>query len=171
MPRSDRHVVAHLLRRAGFGATSKDVDAYTALGFEGAVERLINYKAVDDHELEVAITQIRASNPTAAQPDKPEIGNPGLEVAIWLTRMLMTKRPLQEKMTLFWHGHFTSSIFDVKRADLMRKQNDLYRANALTANVKEFTRAVAHDPAKLIYLDNNTNRKGKPNENWARELF
>jgi uncharacterized protein (DUF1800 family) len=171
MPRSDRHVIAHLLRRAGFGATSKDVDAYAALGFEGAVDRLINYEAVDDRALEAAIAQIRASNPTAAQPDKPEIGNPGLEVAVWLTRMLMTNRPLQEKMALFWHGHFTSSIFDVKRADLMRQQNDLYRDNALTPNLKEFTRAVAHDPAMLIYLDNNTNRKGKPNENWARELF
>jgi hypothetical protein len=55
-------------------------------------------------KLEATISQIRASNPTAAQPDKPEIGNPGLEVALWLTRMLMTKRPLQEKMALFWHG-------------------------------------------------------------------
>ncbi|HEX9988104.1 MAG TPA: DUF1800 domain-containing protein [Chloroflexia bacterium] len=171
MPRSDRQLIAHLLRRTGFGATSKDVDAYTSLGFEGAVDRLINYEAIDDHELEATIAQMRADNPTAAQPDRPEIGNPGLEVAIWLTRMLMTRRPLQEKMALFWHGHFTSSILDVKRADLMRRQNDLYRANALTTNLKEFTRAVAHDPAMLIYLDNNTNRKGKPNENWARELF
>lgn len=171
MARTERQQIAHLLRRAGFGGNAGDLDAYAALGFEGAVDRLLNYERVDDSETERATEKLRADNPAAANPEKPEYGNPGLEVVVWLTRMLMTKRPLQEKMTLFWHGHFTSSIAEVKIAPLMYRQNQLFRSQALPANFKDFTKAVARDPAMLIYLDNNTNRKGKPNENWARELM
>jgi uncharacterized protein (DUF1800 family) len=147
------------------------VDVYAALGFESSVERLVNFERVDDRECEAAVAELRRSNPEAGRPERPQIGNPALEVAVWLTRMRLTKRPLQEKMTLFWHGHFTSSILEVKSAHLMRQQNELYRRNALTPSLRDFTRSVARDPAMLIYLDNNTNRKGKPNENWARELM
>ncbi|MEO6457207.1 MAG: DUF1800 domain-containing protein [Chloroflexia bacterium] len=171
MARSDAFLIAHLLRRAGFGGSAAEIDSYVALGFEGAVDRLINYSSVDDSALDRIISDMRANNPVSTNEKRPEYGNPGLEVAIWLTRMLLTKRPLQEKMTLFWHGHFTSSIQDVKVAPLMYQQNALFRANALTTSFKDLTKAVARDPAMLIYLDNNTNRKGKPNENWARELM
>ena len=171
MVRPVRHQVAHLLRRAGFGSNPADLDAYTALGFEGAVDRLVNYQQADDSPLEDIISNMRASNRTPANVLLPRLGNPQLEIGIWLTRMLLTNRPLQEKMTLFWHGHFTSSILDVKSASLMLRQNELFRANALTNNLRELTRAVARDPAMLLYLNNNTNRKGAPNENWARELM
>jgi len=168
---STRYQVAHLLRRAGFGASKADLDFYASLGFEGAVDRLINYQPVDDGQLESVVQRMRAENPAASNEEKPEAGNFELEVAIWLTRMVLTMRPLQEKMTLFWHGLLTSSIVDVKAAPLMYRQNSLYRSNALTTNFKDLVKAVAHDPAMLIYLDNNTNKKGKPNENWARELM
>lgn len=171
MARSEQFMVAHLLRRAGFGASKADLDAYTALGFEGAVNRLLDYQSVDDSALEAAIARLRAENPISSNEKNPEYGNFDLEAAIWLTRMMLTKRPLQEKMTLFWHGLLTSSIVDVKNANLMYRQNSLYRANALTTSFKDLMKAVARDPAMLIYLDNNTNKKGKPNENWARELM
>ncbi len=171
MVRADKRLIAHLLRRAGFGGNAPDIDYYASLGFEGAVDRLVNYEAVDDSELEATIQRMRATNPPYVNPEKPELGNLGLEIAVWLTRMLLTKRPLQEKMTLFWHGHFTSSSQAVHYADLLYRQNELFRANALTANLKELTRAVARDPAMLIYLDNRSNIRGKPNENWARELM
>ena len=171
MARPERHVIAHLLRRAGFGASIGDVEEYTALGFEGAVDRLINYDRVNDGDTENALQQMRAAAPASTNDKHPEYGNPQLEVGLWLARMMLTKRPMQEKMTLFWHGHFTSSIQDVKFASLMRGQNDLYRQNALATDFKAFTKAVARDPAMLLYLDNYTNRKGKPNENWARELM
>ncbi len=171
MAQTDRHWVAHLLRRAGFGGMPADIDAYTALGFEGAVDRLINFDEMDDSATEDAIKTMRLSAPDPQNDKHPEYGNPGLEVAVWLARMLLTRRPLQEKMTLFWHGHFTSSIQEVKSANLMNRQNTLYRLYALPTNFKEFTKAVARDPAMLIYLNNNTNRKGAPNENWARELM
>lgn len=171
MARTLRHQIAHLLRRAGFGGTPEDLDTYAALGFEGAVDRLVNYSGADDSDADNTASLVRASAPDNPNQKHPEFGNPQLEVAIWLTRMLLTKRPLQEKMTLFWHGHFTSSIQDVKFADLMLKQNELFRANALTTDFKVMTKAVGRDPAMLLYLDNYTNKKGKPNENWARELM
>jgi uncharacterized protein (DUF1800 family) len=171
MPNSERHLVAHLLRRAGFGSSAAGLDTYSALGFEGAVDRLVNYDSVDDSALEDAVQQMRASNPVSTNDKHPEFGNPGLEVSIWLARMLLTQCPLQEKMTLFWHGHVVSSIEEVKSANLMYAQNSLYRQNALTTNFKAFMKAVARDPAMLLYLNNNTNRKGSPNENWARELM
>lgn len=171
MARTDRQLIAHLLRRAGFGGNSADIDAYAALGFEGAVDRLINYQAVDDGTVERTVTTLRTVSPASASEKQPQNGNPPVEIATWLIRMLNTKRPLQEKMTLFWHGHFTSSIVDVKLASMMTGQNNLFRQNALAPDFKAFTKQVARDPAMLIYLNNDENRKGAPNENWARELM
>ncbi len=66
MARSERFMVAHLLRRAGFGASKADLDAYTALGFEGAVDRLLNYQSVDDSALEAVVARMRAENPVSS---------------------------------------------------------------------------------------------------------
>ncbi|HVA27294.1 MAG TPA: DUF1800 domain-containing protein, partial [Candidatus Baltobacteraceae bacterium] len=89
----------------------------------------------------------------------------------WLNRMLATPAPLQEKMTLFFHGHFTSAAIE-KNAwpNYMYAQNQLYRENAL-GNLRDLTHAVSKDPAMLIYLDNATSNKAHPNENYARELM
>jgi uncharacterized protein (DUF1800 family) len=88
----------------------------------------------------------------------------------WLNRMIATPAPLQEKMTLFWHGHFTSALQKgVTGAELVA-QNQLFRRNAL-GNVRDLTLAVSQDPAMLKYLDNNRNEKAHPNENYARELM
>lgn len=171
MAQTDRHLIAHLLRRAGFGSNAADIDAYATLSYEDAVNSLVNYEQVDDTGVEDALQQMRSAAPASTNDKRPQYGNPQLEVAAWLTRMLLSKRPLQEKMALFWHGHFVSSIVDVKSANLMAKQNALYRANALTQDFKGFTKEVSRDPAMLIYLNNNTNRKDAPNENWARELM
>src|SRR3989449_11015946 len=84
--------------------------------------------------------------------------------------MLQTRRPLQEKMVLFWHGHLVSGFPDVKSAEHMATQLALFRQMA-TGSFKELILAISKDPAMLSYLDNNSNRKGKPNENYARELM
>ena len=171
MVRSEGHLVAHLLRRAGFGVGAEELATYTALGFEGAVDKLINFEQVDDSDLEKNLLAMREANPISTHPEFPEWGNREVEVAVWLARMLSTKRPLQEKMSLFWHGHFCSSVPGVHSSNLICRQNELFRNNALTPNVKELTKLVARDPAMLVYLDNRTNMKGRPNENWARELI
>ena len=89
----------------------------------------------------------------------------------WLERMIATTAPLQEKMTLFWHGHFTSEILNkgVSPPDILA-QNQLFRRYAL-GNVRDLTQAVARDPAMLKYLDNARSARAHPNENFARELM
>lgn len=88
----------------------------------------------------------------------------------WVEQMLTTKSPLLEKMTLFWHGHFTSSLSKIEQPHLNYKQNMLFRRMAL-GNFGNMLKAVAKDPAMSIYLDGNLNKKNEPNENFARELL
>ena len=88
----------------------------------------------------------------------------------WVDRMLRTDRPLEEKMSLFWHGLFTSGAREVKVALFMANQNALFHRHAL-GNYRKLTDAVVHDPAMLRYLDNDKNVAGRPNENLARELM
>jgi uncharacterized protein (DUF1800 family) len=88
----------------------------------------------------------------------------------WLQRMVDTPRPLQEKMTLFWHGHFATQSQKIRSPQLMLEQNDLFRRYA-AGNFQTLTLEVSRNPAMLRYLDNNTNRKEHPNENYARELM
>jgi uncharacterized protein (DUF1800 family) len=89
----------------------------------------------------------------------------------WYDAMKSRPRPMQEKMTLFWHGHFTSSWFDgIGRSDHMTHQNQLYRTQAL-GNFRTLTHAMALEPAMLVYLNNADNRKEAPNQNFARELM
>ena len=89
----------------------------------------------------------------------------------WIGRMVATPAPLQEKMTLFWHGHFTSAYEGkgISAQDIFA-QNQLFRSYAL-GNIRQLTLAVSHDPAMLKYLDNRANRAQHPNENYARELM
>jgi uncharacterized protein (DUF1800 family) len=88
----------------------------------------------------------------------------------WMGRMLTTPAPLQEKMTLFFHGHFTSADQKGITAQQLLNQNNLFRKNAL-GNFGDLTLKVAADPAMLRYLDNATNVAEHPNENFARELM
>ncbi len=88
----------------------------------------------------------------------------------WANRMMNTQRPLEEKMTLFWHGHFATSEEKVRDYRKMQKQNELFRAQA-TGNFRTLMIAVAQDPAMLAYLDAAVNVKGAPNENFAREIM
>lgn len=88
----------------------------------------------------------------------------------WLDRMAHSPRPLQEKMTLFWHGHFATEAKKVRLAALLYQHNQLLRQNA-TGSFRDLVVGVSKDPAMLIYLDNHTNRKAHPNENYARELM
>jgi uncharacterized protein (DUF1800 family) len=84
--------------------------------------------------------------------------------------MLSTSRPLVEKLTLFWHGHFATAISKVKDPDAMLAQNELFRAKGM-GRFRDLLLAVSQDPAMLYWLDSNTNRKGHPNENYAREVM
>jgi uncharacterized protein (DUF1800 family) len=161
---NDRSQVAHLLRRAGFGATEAELDQYTALGFAGALDRLLNPEQVDDSATDQQIAAL------ALDPQDPE-SKKKIEAAKfwWFNRMLYTQRPLQEKLTLFWHNHFATANSKVGNALLMLDQIQLFR-DAGPNNFETLLQKVTRNPATLIWLDNRLNRKGAPNENFAREV-
>jgi len=150
---------AQLARRAGFGPTQAEVDHLVARGVDGAVDSFLHpsepdldFPAFPDID---AIYDPKRRNQTAKM--------------WWLDRMLRTKRPLVEKMTLFWHGHFATSMQKVQ-ANYMVGQIDLLRSNAL-GNFRNLLLAVSQDPAMLIWLDNRYNVAAHPNENFAREVM
>lgn len=151
--------ISHLLRRAGFGSTPKELAYYKKLGYENTVEELINPQAVDNSELERLIDD--------QQFDFTQIDDLR---RWWLYRMTFTKRPLEEKLTLFWHGHFATGDAKVRNAYSMYVQNLLLRKHAL-GNFQDLLMGVTRDPAMIVYLDNQQNRRGKPNENYAREVM
>ncbi len=90
--------------------------------------------------------------------------------SFWINNMVTKPRPFQEKMTLFWHGHFVSAWWDVGKGFHMMQQTQMYRQNAL-GNFHTLTQAMAVDRAMLVYLSNAENVKGSPNQNFARELM
>lgn len=117
---------AHLLRRAGFGGLPEEVQTLVDLGLEGAVDHLVNYERIDDSAMEQALAQ---QNFLQAPPGK-QLSLQAIQMW-WLFRMINTKRPLLEKMTLFWHGHFATGISKVEVRELMLQQNQLFRQHAL----------------------------------------
>jgi uncharacterized protein (DUF1800 family) len=171
----------HLLNRTGFSATQAEIERYAVLSREQAAHELL---------AEARTTAVTAPPAwtTATEPLRyPRAGEKateaerkifqqeqireGLELrAWWIGEMLATPSPLTERMTLFWHNHFVSSQQKVRLAELMYRQNVTLRANAL-GRFGDLLHAAARDPAMVIYLDSVQNRKGTPNENFAREVM
>jgi uncharacterized protein (DUF1800 family) len=154
--------VAHLLRRAGFGATTAELDRYAAMTTTAATQSLLHYEQTPNTTLEAALPAVDLGGGRGA-------ATVAAIEAWWLQRMVQTTRPLEEKMTLFWHGLLTSGLDKAGPAQMLT-QNHLFRKMAL-GNFDDLLKAVSKDPAMMIYLDTETNRKGKPNENYARELM
>ncbi|HEV2137887.1 MAG TPA: DUF1800 domain-containing protein [Nitrososphaerales archaeon] len=159
----DSSAIPHLLRRAGFGADPNELAMYQRMGFETAVNNLVNYQTLDNSVVP-ARPNIVLSYTNSDYAD--------LETVQWwwLNRMVNTSRPLEEKMTLFWHNHFATAFSKVENPYLMYVQNKFLRANAL-GNFKDLLMGITSDPAMLIWLDGNYNSKGNPNENYAREIM
>ena len=88
----------------------------------------------------------------------------------WANRMLATNRPLEEKLTLFWHGHFATGENKVRDARMMQRQNEMLRARA-SGGLRDLLLGILKDPAMLVFLDNGENIKSHPNENFGRELL
>lgn len=169
----------HLLARTGFGPTDAEVNVYAPMTRGDAVARLLREARTS------AITPPPAFATATVLPRRPGRDAPveerkayvqeqvryGLELrAWWVGEMVVTPSPLTERMALFWHNHFVSSQQKVKIAQLMYGQNLTLRANAL-GNFGALLHAASKDPAMLVYLDSAQNRKGQPNENFAREVM
>ena len=167
---SERDQIAHLLRRAGFGYAPDDLTMYANRGLPGAISSLVNYEQTpDDVDDRLAALQLDLNNASQLQ-------------RWWLLRMMYTRRPLQEKMALFWHGLLVSGYGKVglpqidkvtglpNRPNHMLNQVQFFREHALDDHAS-ILKGISRDPAMVIYLDSRDNRKGKPNENYARELM
>jgi uncharacterized protein (DUF1800 family) len=158
---SPRVRAGHLLRRAGFGGSAEEIDRLAAMTSTAMTQSVLDYQQTSNATLD---GQLPTLDLTSAKGP-----NAGAIQAWWLQRMVQTARPLEEKMTLFWHGLLTSGL-DKAGAGQMYVQNGLFRKMAL-ANFDDLLKAVSKDPAMMVYLDTENNRKGKPNENYARELM
>ena len=155
----DRRLAAHLFRRAGFAASWTELDAAAKSSPREVVDRICSPVGDRAGEFEQMATAL--SERALAAGNLP---------AVWLYRMLNGPDPLLEKLTLFWHGHFATSLAKVGKARLMLDQNELFRTQA-KGRFGQMVKAVSRDPAMLIYLDSTTNRRIRPNENYARELM
>jgi uncharacterized protein (DUF1800 family) len=180
-----REQAEHLLNRAGFGGTPEEVDRLVALGREGAVRALFEPLGGEEYAALPEFETIVDGYPTRAElagltPEerkaridevqKQDRRQGEMFRVWWIDRMVSSPAPLEEKMTLFWHGYFTSSIRDVKESRMMIRQNELLRKHAL-GSFRRLLHSVSRDPAMLRYLNNNQNRKDRPNENFAREVM
>ncbi len=158
----DRRKAAHLLRRAGFGAAPEDVTEAVEKGLEATVDGL--FDEAEDQESEFRKTFEAVSSSLV------DFGEPEQARAWWLYRMARTRTPLREKLTLFWHGHFATSVAKVEDTNLMLRQVETLRRLAW-GSVRELVLAIARDPAMLVWLDGESSTKEHANENFARELM
>lgn len=155
---TERDKVRHLLRRFALGASEAEVDFYGKDGLKGAIDKLLD--------------QSRSDNFPFAPKDFVPNNNVNLRVAQiwWMGRFILTENPLLEKMTLFWHDHFATSAQKVDKPGSMIQHINVLRENAL-GRFEDLLIAVSKDPAMIFWLDNQLNKKGKPNENFAREIM
>lgn len=169
----------HLLNRTGFAANTPEISEFAQLTREAAVARLLGWTDKPPATAAPDWTQAPYEPPPRpalmSDAERKEyqrrLISEGRELkSWWMAEMLTTTSPLTEKMVLFWHNHFTSSLRKVRRPQLMYRQHMTLRRHAL-GNFRELLQAMARDPAMLIYLDGAASRKGQPNENFARELM
>lgn len=177
---------AHLLRRAGFGGTPAEARDWAELGVDGAVDRLVDWDKTPDPtpdpewaKPDPGLLELRREMRTLSEMERraklQEIQRTHRQNLQdlrrwWLERMRTGPRPLQEKLTLFWHGHFATSVQKVREPYFMWRQNDLFRRLG-AGKFRDLLLEVGRDPAMLIWLDGMQSRKGTPNENYGRELL
>jgi uncharacterized protein (DUF1800 family) len=178
--------IEHLLRRAGFGARPDELDTYRAESFTGAVALLTNYERVPD-DVDAKIGQPGYVGMTTRAPFAPNSNIVDARQR-WLFRMLHSNRPLQEKMTLFWHNHFATGYTKLagqlspaeatrymaarpsEDPGRVRGQIEMLRDNAL-GNFRDLLVSVAKDTAMLYWLDGYANTRARPQENFGREIL
>jgi uncharacterized protein (DUF1800 family) len=178
---------AHLMNRAGFGGSPQDVENVRQLGLDKAVSWFVDYDAIPDNtpapEWAHPDPEMLARRDAISQAADPETRrmlqherNLELNTQMadlrywWLRRMAQGPRPFQEKMTLFWHGHFATSYEKVQNPYFLWLQNETLRQNA-TGSFSELLIAASKDPAMLLYLDGARSYRKAPNENFAREVM
>ncbi len=159
--RKDVELMAHLMRRAGFGATRDELGEYREMGYESAVDSLINPSDTS-----------WSGNYMARRFHYEQSGmlTPHGAPAYWLYRLITTKAPLYEKMALFWHGIFATGYPKVIHGKALSDQIRTFRRKGM-GKFDDLLLELAKDPAMIVWLDNQENHRGAINENWGRELL
>ena len=161
MGNSDVELIAHLMRRAGFGATRDQLEVYATKGYEATVEELLNPGV----ERRMGDDLIRRFH-----PELSGMMGPNASAENWLFRMATTTTPLQEKMALFWHGIFATGYPKVIHGKALSDQIRMFRRYGM-GSFRTLLVELSKDPAMIIWLDNQDNHKDAINENYGRELL
>ena len=159
--KQDIALMAHLLRRAGFGATRAEIERRADDGYDETVEWLLS----PDEQPEVDEYLLYRYHPDSERP--PKVNHASVN---WLYRMVNSERPLEEKMGLFWHQVFATGDNKVESAYEIQDQIGMFREHGL-GNYRDLLLRLAQNPTMLYWLDNQENHKRAPNENWGRELM
>ena len=158
----DIALMAHLMRRAGFGASRDELEARVAKGYEATVEELLHPEIQEP----VDAYSLLRYQPAALLPGgQPPMGNVN-----WMYYLVNTKRPLEEKIALFWHHVFATGNSKVDNYDQMLEQINLFRERGM-GNYRDLLVELAKNPTMIFWLDNNENHGTAVNENWGRELL
>ena len=159
--RTDAELTAHLMRRAGFGASWSEIGELAEAGYGAAVDRLLNPESADWDEVYLARRFHREQSGMLTPQGGP---------AHWLYRMITAKAPLAEKVALFWHGIFATGYPKVIHGKALSDQIRMFRRFGM-GRFDDLLLQLAKDPAMIVWLDNQDNRKEAINENWGRELL
>ena len=161
MASGDVELIAHLMRRGGFGASRRELAGYAAGGYEAAVEDLLDTDNADPMPDDV----IRRYH-----PDQSAMMYPNGSAPAWLYRMMSTKSPLEEKVALLWHGIFATGYPKITQGKVLSDQTRMFRHHGLSS-FKKLLVELSKDPAMIVWLDNHENHDGAINENYGRELL
>jgi uncharacterized protein DUF1800 len=158
----DIALMAHLMRRAGFGAGRDELEARVAKGYEATVEELLH----PETQPSVDVYTLLRYQPASLLPGgQPPMGNVNI-----MYHLVNTKRPLEEKMALFWHQVFATGNSKVDNYDQLLEQIGLFRQGGM-GNYRDLLLTIARNPTMIFWLDNNQNHGTAVNENWGRELL
>ena len=161
MAGNDIALMAHLMRRAGFGATYEELEARAAKGYEATVEELLNPQAQPDIPRDIMMRRkVEWFSQAGLEGQQEE----------WAFRMINSKRPLEEKIALFWHQIFITGHAKCEYPRQQQLELDMFRTQGMD-NFKDLLNGLATDPAMVFYLDNCMSHKDAINENWGRELL
>ncbi len=161
---SDSHdlaLIAHLMRRAGFGANRDRLEEYAARGYEATLSELLHPETAPPFDDDLAYRYYPYFRIGTAIPTQQ---------SHWMLRMIGTPRPLEEKMTLFWHHLFATGFAKVDNAPEMHQQIGTFRNHGMD-NFRTLLVELSKDPAMIFWLDNCESHKDAPNENYGRELL
>ncbi|MFB3097960.1 MAG: DUF1800 family protein, partial [Dehalococcoidia bacterium] len=161
MADKDIALMAHLMRRAGFGAPLQELEARAAKGYEATVEELLNPNSQPDIERDIMMRyQTQWVSQAGLEGQQEE----------WAYRMINTKRPLEEKIALFWHGILCTGHAKCEYPKQQQMEFNMFRRDGM-GSFANLLQGLAKDPAMVFFLDNCMSHKDAINENWGRELL